>query len=950
MSAADWVPGTTVSPSAERRVAEARDRFEAAWKATPVGAAPPRLPDHLGDASDPEGRARLYALVELDVAYRRRRGEAPRPEDYLPLSPALDPAWLAHVLDSSAARRAPGALPFVPGYEVLEELGRGGMGVVYKARQARPERLVALKMILAGRDAGPERLARFRAEARAVAALSHPNIVPIYQIGEAGGVSYLALEYLEGGTLAGKAAGRPQQPRAAAGLVEALARAMHAAHLRGIVHRDLKPANVLLAADGTPRITDFGLVKRLDEDDGRTRSGAVLGTPSYMAPEQAEGKPDAVGPAADVYGLGAILYELLTGRPPFRGGKALDVLKQVRSRLPRAPRSLCPAVPRDLETVCLKCLQKGRKHRYGSAAELADDLRRFLDGLPVRARPVGRLARAARWCRRNPALASVGAVAAAALVAAGALWWGLGSARSGDAARLEEIDRQRAEAEQKGKSFRVEGDAARAQRRQLSREAARAALDRGLALCEQGDVGPGLLWLARGLELAPEDARDIDRALRLHLAAWSGVLSARPREPVALRHRDWVEMAAFTPDGKTVVSVGGDQGADGRAEVRFWGARSGEPLGEPLLFPKALLTAVLSPDGKTLLTGDAGLQGKARLWDVASRRPVAVLRSPDGEAVGVSVGAFSPDGKKVVTGGIFGDSARLWDAATGRPLGEPLAHGEEGVIAVAFSPDGKAIATGGLDKTARLWDAATGKPLGEPLPHEEAVAGVVFSPDGRIVLTRGGLPGFLPGAVRLWDRATGRPLDGPLGNEGTALAAAFSPDGKTVLVGGEDGTARLWAVATGRPAGPPLRHDMPVHAVAFSHDDTLLATASGETKKDGPEKDAPLKSRGQARLWVAATGAPLGPPFTLMTDVSSVAFSPDGRSVLAVPAGGENAYLWGVPVGVEGGVERLACWAQVLTGLELDGANAPRALDKPGLLERRRRLDELGGWPDAGAR
>jgi hypothetical protein len=204
--------------------------------------------------------------------------------------------------------------------------------------------------------------------------------------------------------------------------------------------------------------------------------------------------------------------------------------------------------------------------------------------------------------------------------------------------------------------------------------------------------------------------------------------------------------------------------------------------------------------------------------------------------------------------------------------------------------------------------------------------------------------------VRLWDRATRKQLGGPLGNEGGALAAVFSQDGKTVAVGGEDRTARVWAVATGRPAGPPLRHDMPVRAVAFSPDGRLLATASGETTKDGPGNDAPLKSRGQARLWDAATGAPLGPPLSLPTDVSSVAFSPDGRSVLVVPANGENAYLWAVPVGVGGGVERLACWAQVLTGLELDEGNAPRPLDRPALLERRRRLDELGGRPDGGAR
>jgi tetratricopeptide (TPR) repeat protein len=295
----------------------------------------------------------------------------------------------------------------VPGYEVVSELGRGGMGVVYLAWQTRLARLTALKMVLAGTHAGPEQLARFRTEAEAVARLHHPNIVQIYDVGEQDGRPYLVFEYVEGGTLARKLAGTPLPARPAAELVETLARAVHYAHERGVVHRDLTPRNVLLTAAGQPKLTDFGLAKLLAGGVGPTVTGEILGTPSYMAPEQAAGKVRQAGPPADVYALGAILYEGLTGRPPFNAETPLDTLLQVAAVEPVPPRRLQPKVPCDLETITLKCLRKEPQRRYASALELAEDLRHFLAHEPIRARPVGRAERVWRWCRRNPGVAAL---------------------------------------------------------------------------------------------------------------------------------------------------------------------------------------------------------------------------------------------------------------------------------------------------------------------------------------------------------------------------------------------------------------------------------------------------------------------------------------------------------------------------------------------------------------
>jgi serine/threonine-protein kinase len=315
-------------------------------------------------------------------------------------------------------------LPQVPGYEVEAVLGRGGMGVVYRARQRALGRPVAVKMLLAGPFASQQELGRFHREAAVLACLRHPNIVQVHDAGDVDGRPYFAMELVEGGSLAQQLSGAPQPARPAAVLVSTLARAVEVAHQAGIVHRDLKPANVLLTVDGTPKVSDFGLARRLGGEDGLTRTGAALGTPSYMAPEQAQGNTDAVGPAADVYALGAILYELLTGHPPFRAATDLETVQQVTSREPVPPSRLNSTVPRDLETICLKCLHKEPRRRYATAAALAEDLDHFLRGEAVTARPVGPVERLARRVQRRPALSA--AVAASVLllgvVVGGGLW------------------------------------------------------------------------------------------------------------------------------------------------------------------------------------------------------------------------------------------------------------------------------------------------------------------------------------------------------------------------------------------------------------------------------------------------------------------------------------------------------------------------------------------------
>ena len=374
-------------------------------------------------------------LPQVRAGWQRLRAVEARVGALFPRSTGPDAPWPS---EPPAA-----GLPHIRGYEVRGVLGHGGVGVVYQAWHLRLHRPVALKMLLAGPSAPPQELERFQREAEAVAGLRHPNVVQVYDVGDLDGRPYFTMEFVEGGSLAAKVGGAPQPAAWAASLVATVAGAVHVAHEGGVVHRDLKPSNILLTRDGTPKVTDFGLAWRLEHGDGLTLSGVPLGTPSYVAPEQARGDKGAIGPAADVYALGAILYECLTGRPPFRAETAAATLQQVLTEEPVPPPRLNPAVPRDLATICLKCLEKEPAKRYGSAAALADDLRRFERGEPIAARPLGQLARLVRWAWRRPTAAGLSAAlltaALLALALVGGVLWLRGQQQAAERAAEQDL-------------------------------------------------------------------------------------------------------------------------------------------------------------------------------------------------------------------------------------------------------------------------------------------------------------------------------------------------------------------------------------------------------------------------------------------------------------------------------------------------------------------------------
>ena len=760
-------------------------------------------------------------------------------------------------------------------YELIEVIAQGGMGVVYKARQVSLNRTLALKMVRAGRFATADDLQRFRVEAESAAHLDHPNIVPIYEVGDHEGHHYFSMKLVDGGNLAAQVVRFRAAPRAAARLTATVARAVHYAHQRGILHRDLKPANILLSGRPdspleqlVPLVTDFGLAKRFEGPGASlTQSGSIVGTPSSMAPEQAEGRRESVTTAADIHALGAILFELLTGRPPFRADTMLETLRLVREQDPEHPSALNPKVDRDLETIVLKCLEKHPLRRYRSAEALAEDLERWLADLPIRARPATLIYRTVKWVRRRPAPAALILAASVAVLAT------LAAIRGFIAA-----------AELRGTIVTERDKHARSEEEQ--------------ARTEEASYPKHLLTIERLLANTNPTKDDPARIAALldecphRLRGWEwGYLKKRLSGDVLTisGHSAFLCGIDFRP-GTTALRCASDlpehsiwDTADGLQSRRIHGP-DGTSFG-----------ASIDRSGTRLAT--AGSDGQVKVWNVMLGRLDHAFRAHEGWASDV---AFSPDGSRLASSG-QDDKVRIWALAQAQapgaasPVPSLVIAGEcGGIFGIAWSADGKRLGAAGKDGTIRVWDLSHGVPAA-PLVlrgHDGEAWCVAFDPRGRTIASGGA-----DRMVRIWDAATGNQHRSFPATTSRVNAIAYSPDGKGLATASLDGPIGLWDSASGTPVGILRGHTEPVFELAFNSDGTKLISAGQHatiklwdlTSSGGMRPFRLEKPSGD--LEALSLVAPAPTSASVVRWVGGVAFRPHGNQ-LAAAGTHETVALW----------------------------------------------------------
>ena len=737
----------------------------------------------------------------------------------------------------------------IPGYSLLGELGRGGMGVVYKARQDALNRTVALKTIRSGELASEEEVQRFLAEAEAAARLDHPHIVPIHEIGEHTGLHYFSMGFVDGPSLKDWLADGVFEPKQAAELVRVLAEAVQYAHDNGIVHRDLKPANVLLAsigrqpaddvvtqnaaslsgsskglrpalAIGAPRITDFGLAKRIEADSSMTATGQVLGTPSFMPPEQAAGESSRIGPVSDVYSLGAILYALLTGRPPFQAANVVETLKEVLEKDPVSPRHLSPSIDRDLETICLKCLEKEPGKRYGSAKLLADDLQKFLNSEPIAARPIGRLARGWRWCKRRPAQAIALAVGVVAFAAIGAL----GVTYSYQQRLSDLLDREttaKKDAESERKLARDARDSEYRQRKiaETSRDEAKRLkleleevlnirrINLAIAEFEQNNVTSA----RRLLKACPQKYRNWEWHYANHIC--------HPEFRTIPRTKTVAYAITVSFDGSLWITGGRD------GVITIWDVATNRTIRMLRGHKGYVRSLAISPDGKTLASG--GSDKIVRIWNIATGREQGILRGHTGV---VSALAFSPDRKHIVSGSYDG-SVSLWDVEAGRRAKQILKPSQNKVMSVACSPTGKYVAAGSADGEIRLWESKSWKLQPSFSGHDRSVFSLVFGPDGDQLISGGA-----DRTIRIWSIKTGRMLRRLSGHLGSIWHIELSPNGQSVVSAAHDKTVRIWDLLSGKSTQTIVTGSPRNIQATFSRDgrEVTAASSDGQIVRSNP--------------------------------------------------------------------------------------------------------------------